>query len=274
MTDADARPDGDIAPGPDGAFYAPTATHNAMRWYLPVTPDMCVGPPDRKFLFGGVGLAASVTAMERATGRPLIWATAQYLSYAEPTSIVDIDVRTPVAGNNISQARVVAHVGEREILTTNGALGLREGQEERQFAEMPDAPRPADCDRHEFHWDMGDDLHTRFERRNIPRPEGVDEGHARMWIRPEGTPEMSAGLLAVIADYVPSAISVALDRPAGANSLDNTLRIHRIRPTEWVLCDTRISGMANGFVHGRMYIFAEDGTLLATASQSGILRIH
>jgi acyl-CoA thioesterase len=40
-----------------------------------------------------------------------------------------------------------------------------------------------------------------------------------------------------------------------------------------MLCDTQISGIASGFVHGRMHIFADDGELLATASQSGILRV-
>jgi len=94
-----------------------------------------------------------------------------------------------------------------------------------------------------------------------------------MWIRAVEPMEMSSGLLAVIADYVPGAIRVALDEPAGASSLDNTLRVVRIKPTEWVLCDTQIFAIAAGFVRGRMHIFAQDGTLLATASQSGIVRI-
>ena len=40
------------------------------------------------FMFGGVGLASAIGAMERTTGRPLIWGTAQYLSYARPPSVV------------------------------------------------------------------------------------------------------------------------------------------------------------------------------------------
>ncbi len=56
------------------------STHNPNRYVLPVEPKLCVGPPGKKFLFGGVGLAASVAAMERTTGRACIWATAQYLS--------------------------------------------------------------------------------------------------------------------------------------------------------------------------------------------------
>ena len=56
-----------------------------------------------------------------------------------------------------------------------------------------------------------------------------------------------------------------------STSLDNTLRIRCLVPTRWCLLDARIHGLASGFFHGEMCIFAEDGTLLATASQSGIL---
>jgi len=257
-----------------GAFYAPRSTHNPLRFVLPVTAGLCVGPAQRQFLFGGVGLAASVNAMERATGRPLVWATAQYLSYASTDAMVDIDVGTPVAGNNITQARVVGHQGEREIFAVAGALGARSDAHSRQFAEMPVGPRPEDCDVRSHEFARPDDLHQRFEVRPVERERGHDEGHSQMWIRPVADVTMSSGLLAVIADYVPGAIRIALDRPAGANSLDNTLRIQRVRPVEWVLCDTQITGIANGFVHGRMYIFADDGELLATASQSGILRVN
>jgi len=34
------------------------------------------------FLFGGCGLASALVALEEASARPTIWATAQYLSYA------------------------------------------------------------------------------------------------------------------------------------------------------------------------------------------------
>ena len=59
---------------------------------------------------------------------------------------------------------------------------------------------------------------------------------------------------------------------AGGNSLDNTLRVGRLVPTEWVLLDIRVDLIANGFGHGVVHLWAEDGTLLATASQSTIVR--
>jgi acyl-CoA thioesterase len=85
---------------------------------------------------------------------------------------------------------------------------------------------------------------------------------------------VDAGLLAIMADHVPSGIGAALGRNAGGNSLDNTIRFLRIVPTEWVLCDITITGISGGFAHGDIRLFAQDGQLMATASQSMILRVH
>ena len=84
--------------------------------------------------------------------------------------------------------------------------------------------------------------------------------------------EPSAATLAVLGDYVPFGIGQALGEHAGGNSLDNTLRIARLVPTEWVLIDIRIEAVANGIGHGHVYLWSEDGTLMATASQSTIVR--
>ena len=126
----------------DSPFIDLQSTHNPHRWYLPVEDRLCVGPPGKKFLFGGVGLATAITALERTTGRPAIWATAQYLSFANPGHVIDVDVRSPVAGKNITQARVLAHVGEREIFTANAAVGARESDQSHQWLTMPDVPPP------------------------------------------------------------------------------------------------------------------------------------
>ncbi len=61
-------------------------THNPHRWVLPVTPGISTGGG---FLFGGCGLAAAIAALEGTTERPVVWATAQYLSYARPPDIMD-----------------------------------------------------------------------------------------------------------------------------------------------------------------------------------------
>jgi acyl-CoA thioesterase II len=264
----------------DKLFFDLRATHNPHRWYLPLTPDVCVGPPGNMFMFGGIGLASAIGAMERTCGRPVIWATAQYLSYARPPSVVDLDVWVPAQGKYNSQARVIGHVDDKEIFTVNAALGARPSELSRQWLEMPDCPRPDDCEPSD-HWRGDeDDLHSRIEVRaakgsfggRVGQPEA--DGRSLLWMRPKSDFPVDAAMLAVMADHVPSGVGNALGANAGGNSLDNTIRIRRIVPTEWVLCDIRIHGVHGGFAHGAMYLFAQDGELMATASQSLIVRMH
>ncbi|MDX9999019.1 MAG: acyl-CoA thioesterase domain-containing protein [Phenylobacterium sp.] len=260
-------------------FFDLRATHNPHRWYMPLTPPVCVGPPGNLFMFGGVGMASAVAALERTCERPVIWATAQYLSYARPPSVVDLDVWVPAAGKYNSQARVIGHVDDKEIFTVNAALGTRPSELSRQWLEMPDAPGPDECETSE-HW-RGDDegLHSRIEVRVAKGSFGQgaapeSDGRSLLWMRPkEGFP-IDAPMLAIMADHVPSGVGAALGANAGGNSLDNTLRIRRIVPTDWVLCDIRIHGLHGGFAHGSMYMFAQDGELMASASQSLILRMR
>ena len=252
----------------DKLFFDLHPTHNPHRWFLPVVTSICVGPPASPFMFGGVGLASAVAAMERTCGRPLIWATAQYLSFAKPPNVVDLDVWTPVEGKYNSQARVIGHVDDKEIITVNAALGTRPSELSGQWTDKPDAPPPEACGPAD-HWRAAEGgLHSRIEVRiakgrygldRVGRPEA--DGRTLLWARPREA-------------FVPQGIGNALGQNAGGNSLDNTLRIIRIVPTDWVLCDIRIMGVHGGFGHGSMYLWSQDGQLMATASQSLIVRVR
>jgi acyl-CoA thioesterase len=263
-------------------FFDLKSTHNPHRWYLPLNEGLCVGPPGNSFMFGGVGLAAAIAAMERTCERPAVWATAQYLSYARPNQIVDLDVTAPVHGHNTSQARVIAHVGDKEILTANAALGRRDNPISEQFVRAPDVPGPRDCPE-SHHWrGEQEDLHSHIELRvakgrygfSDPNAgEGISaDGQLIMWMRPRAGQPIDSAMLAIFADHVPSGIGNALGMNAGGNSLDNTIRFRRIVPTDWVLCEIQIHTVHAGFGHGAMRLFAEGGELLATASQSVIVR--
>ncbi|MEO7572044.1 MAG: acyl-CoA thioesterase, partial [Acidimicrobiales bacterium] len=98
------------------------------------------------------------------------------------------------------------------------------------------------------------------------------DGTSAMWVRLPELLDMSATALAILGDFVPFGIGQALGAQAGGNSLDNTLRVARLVPTEWVLLDIRIDAIVNGFGHGVVQLWAQDGTLLASASQSTIVR--
>lgn len=264
-------------PGSTRAFLGLRATHNPHRWVLPVTPPICT-PAD--FLFGGSGLAAAAEALESTTGRPLIWATAQYLAFARPPEILDLDVRIAVSGRSVTQARAVGHVGDKEILTVNAALGSRRFDVEGQWARRPQAPPAEDCPPMPRWWGDVESIHSRLEIRVAAGEPAVRDGtpsadgRSLLWARfLEPIPDGSAAL-ALVADFMPSGIGRALGRHGGGNSLDNTIRILDVARTEWILGDIRVHGVRRGFAHGLMHLWSQDGRLLATGSQSAIVRIH
>ena len=258
------------------AFLGLELTEDPTQFRLPVTNSICTGG---RFLFGGAGLAAGVVALEKASGRPMVWATAQYLSFARPPAVLDIDVTLAVSGNQITQGRVVMRDGDDEIITVNAALGSRPMDIAGQWAEMPDVPGPEECRDREFRNDPSATISSRIEERvamgRSPREmDGTPgDGRAALWARMPELLEMSPAALAVLGDFVPFGVSQSTGRMAGGNSLDNTIRVANLVPTEWVLLDIRIHAIAAGFAHGLVHLWAEDGTLLATASQSVKIRM-
>ena len=253
-------------------------THNPYRWVLPVVPGISTGGG---FLYGGCGLAAAVAAMEGTSGRKAVWATAQYLSYAKPGETMDIDVVLAVHGHQITQARALCHVGDREILTVNAALGDRDLVEAGQWETMPtDIPAPHECAERPHVLDWSGTISSRMDQRIVKGREHLEEldgtpgdGQVLLWTRiPEVIEGVDTATLAILGDFVPMGVGQSLGIRGGGNSLDNTIRVGKLVPTEWVLLDIRIHMVQRGFGHGLVHMFAEDGTLLATASQSCIVR--
>jgi acyl-CoA thioesterase II len=251
-------------------------SHNPFRWWLDVRPDLCT---TGRFLFGGAGLGAAISALEQTSGRECVWATGQYLSYAQTGEVMDIDVTIAVEGHQITQARAVGHVGQREILTVNAALGDRPGKPTGQWEHMPDVPPPLACKERPHRMPVDGTIQERLEQRFVKGRHLADldgspgDGQTLVWARiPDVIEGVDASTLAVLGDFVPMGVGQALGVLGGGNSLDNTLRVARLVPTEWVLLDIRIHAVERGFGHGLVHMFAEDGTLLATASQSCIVR--
>jgi acyl-CoA thioesterase len=258
------------------AFYGMELTADPRHYRLEVVPSLCSG---LGALFGGCGLGACVEALERFTGRPLAWATGQYLSYARPPAVLDIVVTEVVRGHQISQARAVGSVDGAEILTVNAALGHRVIPHAGQWAEMPEVPAPEDCpprvlqERHEGTIMDRVDMRLADARPLEQLGDGVaGSGRSALWVRLPGLVELSPATLSIVGDYVPFGISQALGQRAGGNSLDNTLRVASRIQTEWILADIRVHAIADGFGHGLVHLWSRDGVLLGTASQSTIVR--
>ena len=173
---------------------------------MPIVPGLTSG---RRALFGGCGLGAAIEVMEQVTGRPCVWATAQYLSYASPPSVLELDATEVVRGHRISQARVIAHVGDTEVLTVLGALGERPLPDVGQWAIRPDVPPPDECPPRPHMNNFEDTIRSRLdERMAAGRPffelDGTEgNGTSAIWVRLPELLEMSAAALAIIGDFVP-----------------------------------------------------------------------
>src|SRR5580704_10629600 len=113
-----------------------------LHWQMRVEPHLTT---PGNFLFGGCGLGAALVALEAASGRPTVWATGQYLSYAPTHSVLEWEVTLAVVGGRVTQGRAVGHVGDREILTVNAALGGSQLDLNGVWVEPPKVPAPEEC---------------------------------------------------------------------------------------------------------------------------------
>lgn len=252
------------------------STHNPMRYILPITPKISVRS---RFLFGGAALGAAIAALEDATDRPVVWATAQYLSFAPVGSVMDLDVHISVSSRFTSQARVIGHVGENEVIAVTAALGRRELPLEREWPTMPPVQLPDECRPRDSHYEqeslgqyMAQLLAKAPKDLRAGGPTGHGEGRVCMWAKPPAAFEPSATTLAVLGDWVPMGISMASGERLSSNSLDNTLRVLDVHPTEWYLLEIESAGIRHGFGHGQIRIWGDDGRLQAIASQSVVCR--
>ncbi len=246
----------------------------SMKWQLPVVPKTTGG---RGSLFGGAGLAAGIVALEQATEKPVIWATGQYLSLTQQPVTLDLEVLLPAVGRNVTQGRAVGHLGDQEVITVFGACGTRPDVASGVWFKMPEAKAPEDCEELARHHD-GETIHEYVEVRLAEgmfgfSGSGTASGTNRtlLWTRMPQI-EHDAGALAIIADYMPSALGNALNRVMGCTSLDNTIRFANRAHSDWILCENTIEFVGHGFGYGNVNMWSDSGVLLATASQSFIVR--
>lgn len=255
-------------------FLAMRHVFDAQRWQLTLSGRVSGGMGS---LFGGAGLAAGIVALERATNKPIVWATGQYLSLTKLDETLDLEVILPAIGRNVVQGRVVGHVGDREVITIIGAAGARPAASAGCWETFPAPPPPASCPVIPRHHET-ESLHEHIELRLARGSFGFSgfgepstDGRSLLWARMLDVAH-DAAALAIIADYMPSVLGNAFGRIMHCTSLDNTIRFGRLEPTRWVLCDNRMEYAGNGFGHGTVQLWSEHGTLLATASQSMIVR--
>lgn len=235
---------------------------NTFDYHL--SRQACVGLDERMHLMGGVGLGAGIWAMEQTAGAPILWASVQFVSTAFVGA--DCTIKTEILhdGRRVAHSRATIMEGDRPIhFITGSHAKLSEGDTET-FTAMPDMPSPEDCPERGNRHDGFDNLVSRIEMRVAKwKPK---QGLGYLWFRSKDGLPTSAPWLAVLADFMPA------PHPATnkCTSLDNTLRIHNLVQSEWILGECYVSEYRNGYFHGSINLFAQDGTLLATGNQTGL----
>lgn len=262
-------------------FLGLTATVDRLRWQVPVRRRLMSA---RGTLYGGAALGAAIAALERACDRPLVWATAQYLSFVRSsrTGVLDVDVEVLVAGAGTTQARCTITADGREVLMALATLGHRDAVARGSWVVRPDVP-PVTATRRQMIAGAVGTVHDLLDmrmvhgvsRRQLARGKEFSDtgGRAALWVRlPGGRRTPDGADLALVGDLVPAAFASATGQPISGFSLDNTIRVGELVPTEWVLVDIHVHSIMNGYGHGIAHLWSEDGTLLGTASQSAVVR--
>lgn len=225
-----------------------------------------MGMRGHHFYMGGVGMAAAICALETWSEKPLIWATIQFIAHGMRGDIMTLELERFGGGRSVVQAGAKLNRGDEFLQNTIAALGSREGQPETKFVSMPSVPPPNECaPKLDDSLQQTGNLIDQFERRIALEDSAA--GLECMWIKPKGDIALSAPILALMSDFFLG----AHPRTRGGTSLDNTFRLSGTAPHGWVLAVTKLSSFTHGTVHGTQYQYSEDGGLLSTSSQTGLL---
>lgn len=246
-------------------FWHPLAQDAGDFAYTPPAPA-CVGSADHQFYMGGAAMATHIAAMEAHFDKPLLWATIHFLNHGLLGEDMALRVEPVSGGRSVVQAMSTMRRGETVLHRTVAALGARAGEPDRAFVRMPDVLRPEACPvKIDDAMQIDGNLMTQFDRRTAY--EDSVAGCEYMWIRPNFETRIDAPYLALVSDFFLG----ALPRTRRGTSLDNTFRLINLAETRWVLAVTQMSSFTRGAAHGTQHLFAENGTLLAVSSQTGLL---
>jgi acyl-CoA thioesterase len=232
--------------------------------------------PDGRF-YGGAVLGLSLAAMETATGRPSLWANVQFTSTVGPGARVDVEVDLSAVGRRTSQLRVTGrHLGEEVFCATGSVAEPKPDGPRALYHGMPEVVHPESAPPIDYRPGFPDTGRRAgfASLRDAPLLDGRPHppGRLTVWAQLPPGHSTSPALVAYVADRVPMALSRSLGTNTGGVSLDNTLRVADMEPTDWVLLDFHLHQIGNGFGHGTVLLWSRRGGLLAIASQTASMR--
>jgi acyl-CoA thioesterase-2 len=251
-------------------------------------------------VFGGQVIAQALLAAEDTVepDRPAHSLHAYFLRGGAEEFSIDYQVARDFDGGSFSNRRVVASQQGRPILNLTASFQREQEGLHHVDADMPDVPGPEELE-------SETDVRRRFadsarpEARHhflSPRPVEMRAVEGRHWTNPTPAPPRShswfkavaplpddprihRAVLAFASDMtllgtcaLPHGLSWARGEVISA-SLDHAVWFHEpFRADEWLLyaTDSPWSGGGRGFNRGR--IFTQDGRLIASVAQEGMIR--
>ena len=226
-------------------------------------------------LFGGGATAAALVAARAVAPQPLLWASAHFGALAKSGTEVALTTRIISAGRTMTHVEVTGAIDDRESFLVRVAAGERPGHAvQGQWAHAPSLPDAKACPpfEHPVHDGTWGD---RFEWRLAGTAAAGGAPSAAWWVRPrDQDPCEPLVAAAVLADYVTYGVGRSLGEPMGGLSVDNVVRIHDLGAVEaggWLLLEVRPEAVHGGFGHGAARLFAADGRLVATGTQSMVV---
>ena len=225
-------------------------------------------------LYGGTGLAMSVLAMQAATGREPLWASTQFVSSPRLGAQLEWTTEVLASGKRASQVLVRATCEGEPVWTTVGSTGVPSDEGlTAQYQSMPRASAPGAGPRREtFVGAAGnpDSYTSRIElfEADVDGP----APHAAMWVRRVDGGPFSPAAIAFGSDFVPLAVARAAGKLGAGSSLDNSMRFRGGDGPTWILLELVGDFAFGGYGHGTVRVWGEDGTLLATGSQTAAMR--
>ncbi|WP_309622158.1 acyl-CoA thioesterase II [Novosphingobium sp.] len=251
-------------------------------------------------VFGGQVIAQALLAADDTveTDRPAHSLHAYFLRGGAEEFSIDYEVARDFDGGSFSNRRVVASQQGRPILNLTASFQRQQEGLHHVDAEMPDVPGPEELES-ETVVRLRYAETARPEARHhflSPRPVEMRAVEGRHWTNPQPAPPRShswfktvaplpddprihRAVLAFASDMtllgtcaLPHGLSWARGEVVSA-SLDHAVWFHEnFRADEWLLyaTDSPWSGGGRGFNRGR--IFTQDGRLVASVAQEGMIR--
>jgi acyl-CoA thioesterase-2 len=255
-----------------------------------------IGSPQ---VFGGQVLGQALSAASATVeNRPAHSLHAYFLRRGDFHSPIVYEVDRARDGKHFSTRRIVAIQHGEQIFNMSASFQSEESGLEHQ-SEMPDVPRPEELPDLETFWRehlAGAPVHVKrmLERKRPFEFRPVDPqiylsreklpARKNIWFRAVAAlpddQSLHRCLLAYVSDFnlldtalLPHGMSVVSPNLAIA-SIDHAMWFHRrVRVDDWLLytIDSPSASGARGFSRGEVYSL--DGTLVASTSQEGMLRV-